>query len=368
MKVLFAIAHLDKGGGQAVQCRQLVRRLIPRVDGELLALRSPIPLVDGDFAELARTVGDLRFPSGVMEMSRAIHDSAREYDLIQVFDPYYSLPAARLAGARPLVVRLGAHPVDDLASRYGVTARVLLRLVNPWLYSSATVVVNAQHLAVAFPRRDVRCIPNGVDTERFHPSDNPLLARRSLGLPRDPPMIAFSGKIIPRKHLEDLYWLLGAVPQLHLALAGTDREPGYGDRYRRRLEAEFPRVLARVHPLGELPPDRVPTLLQAANVFVFPSQLEGMPNAVLEAMASGLPVVAADTPAHRAILNQDTGVLYSSREQLASEVQRLLSDPQGCHRMGLAARRSVTARFGFDAAVEAYLRLYQEILARPGAS
>jgi glycosyltransferase involved in cell wall biosynthesis len=368
MRVLFAIAHLDKGGGQAIQCWQLVRRLAPRVDGKLLALRASS---SGEFADLtsaAELVGDLRFPSGLLQLRRAIQERADDFDLVQVFDPYYSLPAARLARARPLVVRLGAHPVDDLASRYGTAARLGLGFLNPWLYSDTTVVVNARHLEGAFAPDRARYIPNGVDPGRFEVGEDRESARSAFGLPSGVPLVAFTGKIVPRKNIEDLYGLLEIVPNLHLALAGTDQEPAYGDTYHRSVRAAFPGVLPRVHAVGELAMDRVPLFLRAADLFVFPSRLEGMPNSVLEAMAAGVPVLAADTPAHREVLAPGTGGLYRDRTELATRVRELLADPERARRMGRAARTLVTERFSFDAAVESYLRLYETLLVHHGSN
>ncbi|MGI0150468.1 MAG: glycosyltransferase family 4 protein [Thermoplasmata archaeon] len=362
MRVLFAIAHLDKGGGQAVQCEQLVRRLAPLVGGELLALRAGRAAANGRPGAPVRVVGELRFPSGIVQLRRAIRERSKDFDLVQVFDPYYALPAARLARARRIVVRLGAHPVEDLASRYGGVARLALAAVNPWLYSGTTVVVNARHLAAAFPHRSVECIPNGVDLDRFPRDRDPDASRAEMGLPVGVPLIAFTGKVLPRKNVEDLYWLLEALPDLHLAIAGTDREPGYGDGYHRRVRADFPSVLPRVHTVGELPFHRVPRFLEGADLFVFPSRLEGMPNSVLEAMAAGLPVVAADTPAHREILAAGTGLLYRDRDELREAISTVRSDPERARELGAAARRSVSERFGFEAAVASYLRVYARLL------
>jgi glycosyltransferase involved in cell wall biosynthesis len=361
MKVLFAIAHLGKGGGQAVQCAQLVRRLAPRVEGELLVLRTPGGMGDALGVE-ATEVGDLRFPRGVSQMRRAIADRRSRFDVFQALDPFYSLPAARLARVHPLAVRMGAHPVDDLASRFGSPARFAAQVVNPWLYSGTTVVVNAPHLAPEFPSPDVRYIPNGVDLARFpEPADRDE-ARREMRLPSGVPIAGFTGKLIPRKNIEDLYWLARAVPGLHVALAGTDHEPYYGDGYHRSVRSEFPDVLDRVHAIGELPAARVPGFLAAIDVFVFPSRLEGMPNSLLEAMAAGLPVVASDAPAHRALLADGTGALYSDRAALRGKVEELLADPRAAAAVGRRAREFVAAHFGFDAAVAAYLDLYRQML------
>ncbi len=364
MKVLFAIAHLDKGGGQAVQTLQLVRGLRSRVDGELLALtasQGDAPVEPG-----VEIVGPLRYPSGLLRLRRAIALRRRQVDLVHVFDPYFALPAARLARAHPLVVRLGAHPVEDLASRYGAPARIAQALWNPWLYSGTHVVVNADHLRAAFPGRPVTCIPNGVDTTRFAFPRDPARARLSLGLPPNVPVAVFTGKIIPRKQVEDLYWLAREVPDLHLLLVGTDREPYYGDRYHREVRAEFSDVLTRVHTVGEVAMDRIPVHLEAADIFVFPSRLEGMPNSMLEAMAAGLPVVASDSAAHREVLGDGTPFLYRDRAQLAGRVRELVADPRQAEATGLQNRHRVQTQFSLEAAVRSYLALYESILDQGG--
>jgi glycosyltransferase involved in cell wall biosynthesis len=363
MKVLFAIAHVNKGGGQAVQVVQLVRRLAPRVGGELLALRAVGAPPSFDEEPEVRIVGDLRFPSGLGALRRALRERRGSFDLVQVFDPFYSLPAARLERIRPLVVRMGAHPVEDIGSRYGLGGRIAARVLNPWLYAGTTVVVNARHLEAAFSGRPTVCIPNGVDVGRFHHPKDRDRARSQLGLPAEPPIAAFTGKIIPRKNVEELYWLARQIPALHILLVGNDREEYYGDRYHRALRAAYPDVVPRIHAVGEIPMERIPTYLEAADLFVFPSRLEGMPNSILEAWAAGLPVVAADTAAHREIVTEGTGVLYSDRPQLQREVERLLADPARSRAAGESGRTRVAEQFSLDTAVRRYLELYAQVIA-----
>jgi len=365
MKVLFVIAHLDKGGGQAVQARQLVDRLSRRVQGEFIGLSA---IGGGDTRTLDpafRVVGRLRFPGGIRELERAIRERLPGTDLVQVFDPYYALPAARLARARPLVVRLGAHPIEDLASRFGAPARIFLGMANPWLYADTQVVVNARHLGGEFGRRPVTFIPNGVDTSRFPPAER-ATARAALDLPPDVPIAAFTGKIIPRKNVEDLYWLAQNLPGLHVLLVGTDQEPYYGDRYHREVRRAFSDVLPRVHHVGEVEMERIPQYLAAADLFVFPSRLEGMPNSVLEAMAAGLPVIAADTPAHREVFPPGDGSFYVNRAALLARATALVGDPRASAEEGARNRRWVESHFSLEAAADAYVALYERVVS--GAS
>lgn len=362
MKVLFAIAHLDKGGGQAVQALQLFRRLAPRVGGELLALSASDSSPRGTGTEGVTTVGRLRFPAGIWELSRAIRARLPDFDLVHALDQYYALPAARLARAHPLVVRLGAHPVEDFGSRYGWVGRTAMRLANPVLFSGTRVVVNARHLLAAFPKGRAVAIGNGVDVERFRSPPRREEARRELGLPADAVLVAYTGKIIPRKSVDDIYWLLGAIPTLHALLLGSDSEPYYGDRYHQSVRAQFPQVLPRVHHFPEVPMESVPRYLEAADLFVFPSRLEGMSNSLLEALAASLPVVAFDTPAQRDILPAEAGTLYADREGLRRAVQELIDDPGRRASMGRAARELATRSFSLEVATRAYIALYETVV------
>jgi glycosyltransferase involved in cell wall biosynthesis len=305
-------------------------------------------------------VGPLTFPGGIFRLRRAIRDRMPSYDLLQAYDFYYALPAARLARAHPIVIRVGGHPVDDFGSRYGWVGRTWMRFWNPWLYSGTTVAVNADHLLAAFPRGRAVSIPNGVDLSRFSANPHTGEARARLGLPTGVPLLTFTGKIVPRKSLEDILALLRTESALHLLLVGATWEPYYGDGYYRRLCTEFADVFPRVHAVGEVSMELIPRYLEATDVFVFPSRLEGMPNSILEAMAAALPVVASDFPAHRQILTSETGFLYQTPAQLREAVMLLVNDEALRRRLGQCGRDLVAKRFSLEAAVRAYLALYEK--------
>jgi glycosyltransferase involved in cell wall biosynthesis len=363
VRVLFVIAHLDKGGGQAVQCQQLYERLKPRLDSsELLALSARDPPTHGPQPDGSNVIGTLRFPAGLRELRRAIRARSKDYDIVHALDIYYALPAARLARARPLVVRLGSDPVEDLASRWGVWGRTWMRLVTPWMFDGTETVVNAPHLVSTVPTGHARFIPNGVDIERFSGQPSREEARRQLALPPDVPIVTFTGKVLPRKNLEDIFWLLGERPNLHFLLVGALSEPYYGDRYFRHLASDFPAVLPRVHAVGEVPIARLPLYLAATDLFVFPSRLEGMPNSVLEAMAAGLPVVASENPSHGDLVVGGGGQVYGDRQTLRMAVDGFLADASGRESAGRKARDFVRAHFSFESAVRSYIALYSEML------
>lgn len=113
--------------------------------------------------------------------------------------------------------------------------------------------------------------------------------------------------------------------------------------------------------------DDVPDLLRGLDVFVLPSRTEGICNTILEAMASGLPVVATDVGGNPELVVPDrTGLLVppSSPEALAAALVRYAGDPALRRGHGAAGRARVLAEFSLDAMIEAYLSNYEALLAR----
>jgi glycosyltransferase involved in cell wall biosynthesis len=150
----------------------------------------------------------------------------------------------------------------------------------------------------------VRLIPNGVDASLFHPRDRDA-ARDALGLPHDRPIIVSVGAFVADKgheHMLDLLpQLRHARPTLLYVAVGI---PGGGESRLRHIEARV-----RRESLGDCvrlavgrPHAEIGLWLAAADVFCLVTRREGCPNAVLEALACGVPVITTDIPGNRAII------------------------------------------------------------------
>lgn len=195
----------------------------------------------------------------------------------------------------------------------------------------------------------IAAIPNGFDPAVFHPAfDSERRAlRRTLGLQEDRPIVLYVGRFARYKGLADL---LAAWPRI---ASQSDAEcvlsgfVAYDDPY--PIPDGIGRVTVREwtsHP--EL-------LYRAADVFVLPSHVEGMSNALLEAMASGLPVVATRVGAAPEMVEDGVdGLLVPPGDQdaLASALERLLADSGLRHAMGGKARDSVQNRYSLPAVVD----------------
>ena len=170
------------------------------------------------------------------------------------------------------------------------------------------------------------------------------------------------GRLDPVKGLDSLtraFESVAADTEAHLVLAGDGP-----------LRAELDRRIAtlnlgdRVHLIGNR--DDVASLLRCADLFVFPSRTEGLPNALLEAMAAGLPIVTTDAPGCRDLVTDErTGlqVPYGDTSSLARAMRRLLDDRALAGRLGAAARAAVESDWAIGPMLDAYEMLYRRVIA-----
>lgn len=142
-----------------------------------------------------------------------------------------------------------------------------------------------------------RCqlIPNGVDCDRFKPG---LAQREQYGLPANRSIVLMASALIPSKRVEVGIDAVRRIPEAHLVVAGD------GPLWQ-TIETTAARLLPGRFTLLSVPAEKMPTLYQSANVFLHLAKEESFGNVLLEAMASGLPVVAHDSPRVRWIVGDD---------------------------------------------------------------
>jgi glycosyltransferase involved in cell wall biosynthesis len=179
---------------------------------------------------------------------------------------------------------------------------------------------------------------------------------------RPGPIILFPAGIRKVKRptfpLEPLERLRDRHPTLELVYVGPIIDAAEGEALRRLL-SDYPWAQY----VGAIPHDRMPTLLDLADVVLNCSLSEGgMANSVLEALARGRAVLAADIAGNRSLVEDAiTGFLFSSPEELAAKADRLLQDPDLRARLGVAGRERVNARFGADRETDGYLAAYARL-------
>ena len=144
--------------------------------------------------------------------------------------------------------------------------------------------------ALGIPREKVTLHRTGLDGDLFRPYDR-RMCRDQLGLPRDKPVLATVGALIPRKGQRFAIGALPSLPDAILLVAGK----GPDEAQLRKLAQELG-VAERVRFLGPVPHNELPIVLNAADVFILPSASEGLANAWVEALACGTPVVTTPIP------------------------------------------------------------------------
>jgi glycosyltransferase involved in cell wall biosynthesis len=213
-----------------------------------------------------------------------------------------------------------------------------------------------------FPAERIMTLRNGVDLSRFG-RDRREEARQSLGLPRDGFVAGTAGRLVPVKDqatlLEAVARVRAAGHQVTLVLAGEGP-------LRADLEAKAASlgISAAVRFLGHC--GQVETVLSALDVFVLSSVSEGMSNTILEAMATGLPVVATRVGGADELIDHGTsGLLVPSRspEAIATAIIDLLADPAGRLEIGATARRRAESEFSLPSFMGRYEQMYVALAA-----
>jgi starch synthase (maltosyl-transferring) len=271
--------------------------------------------------------------------------------------------AARLAGV-PIAIASERTDSPRRRKREILVERLLAPLTQAYIVNSAAV---GRTLAAQIPAAAGRisCIPNGIDLEAFDVDRDAARAalRGALGAGEEDRLVGIVGNLTPDKAHRDLLEAvarLGATRRsVRLVLLGEGALRPDIERQAERLG-----LAPRVHLLG-LRQD-VPSLLSGLDLLVQASVREGMPNAVLEGMAAGLPIVATNVGGTAEALAEGAcGVLIPSSdpETLSSALGSLLADPGRAARLAAAARRRVEDRYSLPRMIADTEALYDRLLA-----
>ena len=213
---------------------------------------------------------------------------------------------------------------------------------------------------VGLPASRIEVIPNGVDTDRFRP--------RAGSRNRDSFVVGTVGSLTPVKNHSALVQACGS-----LAANGTDLElriAGEGPERSSLLDlAESLKFTDRLHLHGHV--EDVPAFLAGLDIFVLPSDSEAHPNALLEAMACGLPCVATRVGGVPEVLEWgQAGLLVEPGDpsDLAQAINRLAQDRAHRERLGRHARERVVEHYSMSAMLDAYRKLYEAPRGRPSHS
>jgi glycosyltransferase involved in cell wall biosynthesis len=305
----------------------------------------------------------------VWNADRALARDRHELDVIHILgghsDQMIFAASARRHGL-PTVMKLNNHRADLVKSdRLGRWLRT--PQVRRWMARRITAHVAIsteiadELLAIGVPRERIHHIPNGVDTERFHPvgRDARRALRRRLGLPEEPVTVLFSGAVVERKRPHLVIEALAACgPDVQLVVLGPiDDHSPYGRRLRGLVGRH--NLADRIHFAGYVA-DPIP-YFQAADLFCLPSTSEGLSSAVLEALSCGLGTVVSPVSGMADAIEQGVSGLIEDDAQLATALKTLIADPSQRADFGAAARARILERFDLDEVAQRHLELFRTV-------
>lgn len=281
-------------------------------------------------------------------------------DILQSF-LFFDNTLARLAGVLSSVpIVSGVRAVPTQPSRLRTTVdRFTIGVVTRVVSNSEA----GRNLAIdrGAPPDQVSVIPNGRDIETFASATPVSDLRESLNIPSDARLVGTVGRLIRRKGHFDLLdaWVTVRAdhPDTHLLMIGDGlaREP-------LDVRAASADVADSVHFLGFR--DDVPALLSMLDLFVFPSHFEGLPGALIEAMASGLPIVATDAVGNdELITDEETGLLVpvEDPDALGAVMTDVLADETLANRLSVRAQQVASEQYSIERMVSEFSELYERL-------
>jgi len=353
--VCLVAPSLDILGGQAVQAARLVQGL-QQVDSIAAGFLPVNPRLTGPLRLLQR----VRYIRTVVTSLRYVWALLRrlpEYDIVHVFSAsYFSFllapTPAILVGkwlGKKVILNYRSGEAEDHLRRWARSAIPVMRLAD-------AVVVPSGYLVEVFARVGLqgRIVANMVDFDQFRfrerkPLRPVFLSNRNFEPHYNVACVLRAFALIQRTY-----------PDARLIIAGDGTERRSLMRLTRELRltnAEF---------VGRVMPDRMPALYQAADVYLNAPDIDNMPASILEAFASGLPVVTTDAGGIPYIVRHgETGLMVPRGDHmaLAAGALRLLADPSLAERLISCALEECRRRYTPQAVVGEWRRVYAELLA-----
>jgi glycosyltransferase involved in cell wall biosynthesis len=241
------------------------------------------------------------------------------------------------------------HVPNQMATLHALTKPIIRRI---WSRAHATVA-NSHGLRQLAERtaqgHGIDVIPNGVDATTFTPPHSPQLNAT--------PVLLYAGRISEEKGLDDLVTALSQIREMNWRMHFIGDGPCLASLREQIIRAD---LADRVTYAGWVPRDSLVEEYQSADIFVFPSRHEGMPNSLLEAMSCGLPVIATRISGNEELVqHNETGFLVppNDPDSLAEALTTLLENKDTLTSFGIAAALRVRQQYSWATTAKCYLEL-----------
>jgi sugar transferase (PEP-CTERM/EpsH1 system associated) len=367
MKILHVIHNLNRGGlengivnlinllpanefQQAICCLDSSGEMAERITRKI------------QIFEMHRTPNEFKLPFRLAKIIRGFNpDIVHCRNWNSWFD---TVLAHRISGGRASLVWSfhGFADGDYFPFRRQLISK-LLSLFTPELVSVCKDSGERYAVKSNIPVKRFSVLYNGVNTKKFQRKlGERERARKLLNIPQDRIVLVVVASLTPIKNHDTL------IDSINIIVNHYHQSPivlclGEG-ALRESLEKKINQLQLDEYIQLRGNSDKIPDYLSAADIFALPSRLEGMSNAILEAMASGLPTVANNVGGNRElVLSGETGYLCENGNpmDMADALVKLGTNRELRERMGMAARQRIEQTFSIDAMIEAYKRFYTRV-------
>lgn len=346
-KILHIIQSLDNGG-----CENMLLRTLPLLDSfdhSVVTLRSPGTLAS-EFQKNNISVENINLKSFfyvkglnrlTQKVTRAKPDIIITYLLHADILGRLVLQVTSKAKVIPFLRTTYNHPRYRLARLFEYLTK---RLVSHY-FANSDAVKNFYIKKIGVKAEKIAVIPNGIDMEYFKNISPALELRSSLDISEDDTVIICVANLHGNKGhrylLEAFEEIYKIYPKIQLLLVGDGEEKENILHQIKNFSSE-----KSIHLLGQR--SDVPSLLSISDIFVLPTLFEGMSNALLEAMASHLPIISTDIPENRQIIiTEKNGILIPPKESstLSEALKTLLENPDLRETLSEAGFQTVSEKF-----------------------
>ena len=365
-KHLHALAHLQ--AAQGLDVTVLVTNPAPFPRGMRTITSSERPTEEGDRrVRIIRAARLFTVASTPISLAQAWKQLHLETDIVHLHFPYPPGEVVNYLGRKAKATVITYH--SDV-----IRQRVILRLYRPLLWRvlkrADAIIASSPGYVESSPflsrlRERVRVIPLGIDLTPFLgvSQERARRHRRRLLGNREVPIVLFVGRLRYYKGVDVLLRALAHVPEAELWIVGTGPQGEEWKRLARTLG-----LGERVHFLGDVPEGDLPLYYAAADLFVLPSvsRAEALGLVLIEAMASGIPVISTELGTGTSFVNVhgETGLVVPAGDvqALAAAMRDLLAQPEVRARMGRAARERAVREFRADLMAARITEVYTDLL------
>jgi glycosyltransferase involved in cell wall biosynthesis len=292
----------------------------------------------------------------------AIAASSSQYDIIHfhALGPSVFSWLPKFASSAKVVVT--CQGLDWQRAKWGkLSSRILYAGERAAAKYADGIVVVSDELRSYFKQtynRDTVYIPNGP--AKYAPTDARFAYGSSLGLTPGK-YIAYLGRLVPEKRpdlLIEAFQKLNSRGWKLVLVGGTSDTDAFATQLC-NLAARNPNIVFT----GELRGEKLAEIMRGAGCFTLPSDLEGLPLAMLEAMQEGIPVVASDIPAHQQLIAKDRGLLFAAGDVAACTrtLEQAIANPETLAVMASRAQKYVQLHHNWDDITSATLNVYKTL-------